>query len=61
MSDANTDWLTWLLNQGVAVAVLAFLLVRLEARLARLESQLQQLVDADAFARAVESKAPAPR
>jgi hypothetical protein len=39
------DLLTWVINQGVAVGVLVYLLVRLEARMGRLETLLQQLAD----------------
>jgi hypothetical protein len=45
MPNVSQDFLTWLVNQGVAVAVLVFLLVRLESRMAKLETLLQQLAD----------------
>jgi hypothetical protein len=37
----DVTWVQWLVNQGVAIAVLAFLLIRLESRMARLERILQ--------------------
>jgi hypothetical protein len=40
--DLNTA--QWLLNQGVAIAILAVLLSRFETRMARLERLLQYLV-----------------
>ena len=46
MGNTPSEWVQWCVNQGVAVAVLAFLLVRLEARLARLETLIQTLIDA---------------
>jgi hypothetical protein len=39
------DIVQWLVNQGVAIAVLAFVLVRLEARLTAIETALTRLVD----------------
>lgn len=44
-SGVTLDVVQWLVNQGVAIAVLAFVLVRLEARLAAIEAQLTHLVD----------------
>lgn len=43
MDDPSGGWLSYFINQGVAIAVLVFVLVRLEARLARLESVLLQI------------------
>ena len=45
MATPSTDLLTFAVNQGVAVFVLVFLLVRLETRMARLEQLLQTLAD----------------
>jgi len=39
------DVVQWLVNQGVAIAVLAFVLVRLEARLTAIEVALRDLAD----------------
>jgi hypothetical protein len=36
----DLTWIQWLVNQGVAIAVLAFLLIRLESRMTRLERLL---------------------
>ena len=45
MADPTGGWASFFINQGVAIAVLAFLLVRLESRMTRLEQLLQQLAD----------------
>ena len=45
MDSAQQDFVSFLINQGVAVGVLVFLLVRLESRMAKLETLLQSLND----------------
>lgn len=39
------DVVQWLINQGVAIAVLAFVLVRVDSRLTQMLVTLQQLAD----------------
>lgn len=43
MQPITFDVVQWLVNQGVAIAVLAFVLVRLEARLTAIEVALRDL------------------
>ena len=38
------DFLQWAVGQGVAVAVLAFVLIRLDARMQRLQESLDKLL-----------------
>ena len=45
MEDPTGGWLKIILDQGVAVAVLAFLLIRLESRMAKLEAVLSAMAD----------------
>lgn len=45
MTGTETSLLSWISNQGVAIAVLAFVLVRLDARMVSIATTLQQLVD----------------
>lgn len=45
MNAVTLDVVQWLVNQGVAIAVLAFVLVRLEARLSAIEKLLTVLND----------------
>lgn len=45
MAGVPFDVVQWVVNQGVAVAVLIFVLVRLEARLAAIEAALGKLTD----------------
>jgi len=41
----GSDLVTWALNQGVAVVVAAFVLIRLDARLADLQKTMDRLVE----------------
>lgn len=41
----DVDFVEWVVGQGVAIAVLAFVLVRLETRLTDVSLKLQQLID----------------
>jgi len=43
--DGTQEFIQWAVQQGVAVAVLAFVLVRLEAGLKDISTKLQALVD----------------
>jgi hypothetical protein len=45
VNGVTIDIVQWLVNQGVAIAVLAFVLVRLEARLTAIELALGKLDD----------------
>lgn len=45
MAGVPFDVVQWVVNQGVAVAVLLFLLVRLEGRLSAIEQALTHLAD----------------
>jgi len=39
----GTDFIQWAIGQGIAVAVLAFVLVRLEARMSAMQETLTRL------------------
>lgn len=41
----NQDFIQWAVSQGVAVAVLAFILVRVDTKLADIALKLQTLID----------------
>lgn len=42
--DLNQDFIQWAISQGVAVAVLAFVLVRLDGRLADVMTKVDVLI-----------------
>lgn len=47
----NQDFIQWAVGQGVAVAVLAFILVRVDARLTDIALKLQTLIDQTGYQR----------
>jgi len=43
--DSQAEFIQWVVGQGVAIAVLAFMLVKVDARLTDIALKLQTLID----------------
>jgi len=49
--EGQAEFIQWVVSQGVAIAVLAFMLVKVDARLTDIALKLQTLIDVHTTAR----------